>query len=135
MRNLVSIQKIKELHPIAESDNIEVAKILGWSVVVKKGEFKVGDKVVYAEIDSLFPDKEEFEFLRGSKFRIRTIKLRGQISQGIAFPLSVLPAGEYNIGEDVTDILGVSKYEPIIPACLSGKIRGQIPSFIQKTGQ
>lgn len=75
-------------------------------------DFKVGDKVVFAEIDSVFPEKPEFEFLRSKKFRIKTMKMAGVISQGIVFPLSILPEGEYNIGDDVTDILGITQYEP-----------------------
>lgn len=135
MRKLVSIQEIKDVKPIENADKIEVVKILGWAVVVKKGEFKVGDKVVYAEIDSLFPEKEEFEFLRDRGFRIRTIRLRGQVSQGICFPIDILPEGEYEIGDDVTEILGVTKYEPPIPACLSGRAKGTFPSFIEKTDE
>ena len=89
-RKLATIAKIDELHPIPEADAIERAVIRGWNVVVKKGEFKVGDLCVYCEIDSLLPEREEFEFLRNKKFRIKTIKLRGQVSQGIAFPIQPL---------------------------------------------
>lgn len=135
MRKLVTIQEIKDIKPIENADKIEVARILGWNVVVKKNEFKIGDKVVYAEIDSLFPEKEEFEFLRNNQFRIRTIRLRGQVSQGICFPLSILPKGDYKIGDDVTELIGVTKYEPPIPVCLDGKIKGQFPSFISKTDE
>jgi RNA ligase (TIGR02306 family) len=135
MRKLVSVQTIRELHPIDDADAIEVAKVLGWSVVVKKGEFQVGEKVVYAEIDSVFPEKEEYEFLRNGKFRIRTIKLRGQVSQGICFPLSVLPEGEYEEDQEVTELLGVVKYDPPIPACLDGIMKGRYPSFITKTDE
>ena len=113
MRKLVSIQEIKDIKPIENADKIEVVKVLGWNVVVKKDEFKIGDKIVYAEIDSLFPEKEEFEFLRDRHFRIRTIRLRGQVSQGICFPMDILPEGNYEIGDDVTKILGVTKYEPL----------------------
>lgn len=133
MRKLVTIQTIRELNPIENADRIEVAKVLGWAVVVKKGEFKVGDKVIYAEIDSLFPDKPEFEFLRDKGFRIRTMRLRGQVSQGICLPMSILPEGNYEEGDDVTEILGITKYEPPIPACLSGQVKGTFPSFIPKT--
>ncbi|PLS19297.1 RNA ligase (ATP) [Bacillus sp. M6-12] len=132
MRKLVSIQTVRAVLPIEEADAIEVAKILGWSVVIKKGEFQVGEKVVYAEIDSLFPEKEEFEFLRKNKFRIRTLKLRGQVSQGICFPLSILPPGDYEEGQEVTELIGVTKYEPPIPACLDGEVRGMFPSFMRK---
>lgn len=54
MRNLVSVQEIKALSPIDGADRIEVATILGWKLVVKKGEFKVGDKCAYFEVDSFF---------------------------------------------------------------------------------
>ena len=121
-RQLSTIQKIYNLHPIEGADDIEVANILGWHVVVKKGEFTVGDYCVYCEVDSLFPDKPQYEFLRSRKFRIRTIKLRKQISQGIAFPIDILK--EYNkywststgffgnIGDDVTELLEITKYDP-----------------------
>jgi RNA ligase (TIGR02306 family) len=91
-RKLATIQRITNLSPIPDADAIEVAQILGWKVVVKKGEFHVGSIVVYCEIDSLMPNnRPEFEFLKSSNYRIRTVKLRGQVSQGIAFPLDILP--------------------------------------------
>lgn len=111
MRKLASIQRILNISPIPNADNIEVAKVLGWNVVVKKGEFYTGDLVVYVEIDSILPDRPEFEFLGNSR-RIRTVKLRGQISQGIALPLSILPKRQYLEDQDVTEELGVTKYEP-----------------------
>ena len=136
MRKLASIQKIKSLEPIEGADAIEKATVLGWQLVVKKGEFKVGDLSVYCEIDSLFPDKPAFEFLKPRGMRIKTIRLRGQISQGICFPLSILPA-DFEIAEDAdcTDVLGITKYELPIPAYLSGKIKGKFPSFIPKTDE
>lgn len=113
MRKLASIQTISKLEAIEDADKIEKATVLGWEVVVKKGDFKEGDSCVYCEIDSILPDKPEFEFLKDRKFRIKTIKLRGQVSQGICFPMSILPPKEYYIGMDVTDIIGVTKYDPI----------------------
>ena len=112
MRKLASIQKIIKIEPIEGADKIEKATILGWEVVVKKDEFKAGDLVVYCEIDSILPDKPEFSFLKDRKFRIRTIKLRNQISQGICFPLSILPENvSIKEDKDVTEILGIVKYE------------------------
>ncbi|MFM9838913.1 MAG: RNA ligase (ATP) [Cyclobacteriaceae bacterium] len=136
MRQLASIQKIKSLEPIEGADAIEKATVLGWQLVVKKGEFKVGDLCIYCEIDSLLPEKPEFEFLRPRKMRIRTVRLRGQISQGICFPLSFLPA-DFAIVEDAdcTDALGIIKYEPPVPAHLSGIAKGKFPSFIPKTDE
>lgn len=111
MRKLASVQVISKLEPIQNADSIEKATVLGWELVVKKNEFSVGDKCVYCEIDSILPDKPEFEFLKDRKFRIKTIRLRGQISQGICFPLSILPNKNYNVDDDVTDIIGVTKWE------------------------
>lgn len=136
MRQLVSIQKIKALEPIEGADAIERATVLGWQLVVKKGEFEVGQLCLYCEIDSLMPDRPEFEFLKPRGMRIRTVRLRGQISQGICFPLSFLPEGtEIEEGADVTDILGITKYEPPIPANLAGLMKGNFPSFIPKTDE
>lgn len=89
-RKLASIQVITDLSPIEGADRIETAQILGWQCVVKRGEFKVGDSVVYFEVDSVLPERNEFEFLRERKFRIKTIKLKKQISQGLVMPLSIL---------------------------------------------
>lgn len=153
-RKLATIEKISEIHPIEGADAIERAVIRGWNVVIKKGEFKEGDLCVYCEIDSLMPDRPEFEFLKPRGFRIKTIKLRGQVSQGIAFPLSILDfAGSYyietgyltiekdgkketiDVGSDVTDYLGVTKYDPPIPACLGGVAKGNFPSHSIKTDE
>jgi RNA ligase (TIGR02306 family) len=136
MRKLASIQKIKALDPIDGADAIERATVLGWQLVVKKGDFKVGDLAVYCEIDSILPERPEFEFLKPRGMRIRTIRLRGQISQGICFPLSILPE-DFEIKEDAdcTAALGVTKYDPPIPAYLSGTVKGKFPWFIPKTDE
>lgn len=93
-----------------------MAGILGYSVIVKKDEFKVGDLCVFCEIDSVLPEKPEFEFLRPKKFRIKTMKLGSAYSQGIVFPLDILPPKKnktaYELGEDVTVVIGVTQYEP-----------------------
>lgn len=115
MRKLASVQVITKLDPIPNADKIEVATILGWQVVVQKEQFKVGDKVVYVEVDSIMPEKPEYEFLRERKFRVRTIKLKGQVSQGIVFPLSVIGTKNYERtpeGTDVTEALGIRYYDP-----------------------
>ena len=135
MRKLASIKTISDIHPIEGKDRIVLAIIDGWSVIVKKDEFAVGDKCVYIEIDSVLPDKPEFDFLRKNNFRIKTMKMAGCISQGICFPLSILPpktvptvsrsmqrryeaqgfyptnSDDYNVDDDVTNILGVTQYE------------------------
>ncbi len=136
MRKLASVQRIKALEPIEGADAIEKATVLGWQLVVKKGEYQVGDLMVYCEIDSLLPDKPEFEFMKPRGMRVRTIRLRGQVSQGICFPLSFLPS-EFPILEDAdcTEELGIVKYEPPIPANLNGIAKGKFPSFIPKTDE
>jgi RNA ligase (TIGR02306 family) len=136
-RKLASIQVITDIQPIPGADAIEVASILGWKVVVKKGEFRVGDWCVYTEIDSILPDRPEFEFMRKSHFRVRTIKLRGQISQGIAFPTGILPeaTSQVILGQDVTEVLNITKYEPEVVANCDGLTFGNFPSFIPKTDE
>lgn len=136
-RKLASIQTIEELKPINGADSIECARVLGWHVVVKRGEFKVGDNVIYCEIDSILPDKPEFEFLRARKFRIKTIKLKGQISQGICFPVNLLTDKgiSVKVGDDVTETMGIVKYEIPVPAQLMGKVIGQFPAFLAKTDE
>jgi len=112
-RKLASIQKIVNIEPIESADAIEKATVLGWQVVIaKKDGLKIGDLVVYIEVDSLVPDKPEFEFLRQRKFGVRTIKLRNTISQGLVLPLSMLPKGKYSEGQDVTALMGITKYDP-----------------------
>lgn len=112
-RVLASVQRVIRLESIAGADRIECATVLGWQcVVLKKDDFQVGELAVYIEIDSKVPERPEFEFLRERKFRVRTIKLKKQISQGLLLPLSILPDGIYKEGNDVSDLLGVTKYDP-----------------------
>ncbi len=106
--NLASVQKIIKLTPILGADLIETATVLGWEIVVKKGEFKENDLCCYVQIDTVMPDLPEYEFLRERKFRVRTIKLRKQISQGLIIPL---PKGNWKEGNDITELIGVKKYE------------------------
>jgi len=137
-RKLASIQKISDIQPIPDADSIEVASILGWQVVVKKGQFAIGDLCVFCEIDCIFPDKPEFEFLRSKKFRIKTCRLRGQISQGIAFPMSILKScGEfYEEGIEVTEKLEIKKYEAEVRGInLSGEVQGAFPGYCSKTDE
>jgi RNA ligase (TIGR02306 family) len=160
MRKLATIQKIIDIQPIKDADRILCATVLGWHVVVRKDEFKVGDLCVYFEVDSLLPVVPEFEFLssQGTKksytegkeyegYRLKTIRLKNQISQGLCQPLSILdgkkypddvrenPVYEWKEGMDVTPILNVVKWEPAIPANLAGQIKGFFPAFIPKTDE
>ena len=111
-RKLASIKQITNIFPIEGKDKIVLAEVDGWQVIVQKELYNVGDMCVYCEIDSVLPEKPEFEFLRSKKFRIKTLKLSGTISQGICFPMSILPQYKtYNIGDDVTELIGVKQYE------------------------
>jgi RNA ligase (TIGR02306 family) len=135
-RALATIRNIDSIHPIEGADKIERAQIGGWNVVVLKDQFVAGDTCIYCEIDSVLPDKPEFGFLKDKKFRIKTIRMRGVLSQGICFGTDILPKGtKVVIGEDVTELLGIKKYEPYIPAQLAGKIEGSFPSCIPKTDE
>ena len=136
MRKLASIQRIRKLEPIDNADSILKATVLGWQLVVRKDEFQEGDLCVYIEIDSVLPDRPEFEFLRSRSNRVKTIRLRGQISQGVCMPLSILPQESLiEEGKDVTELLEITKYEPPIPAQLVGTMKGNFPSFVPKTDE
>lgn len=148
IRKLASIRIISDIQRIPEADMIELAIVDGWKVVVAKNVgHKVGDMVIYCEIDSFLPIRDEFEFLRKTSykkmsdgtegFRLKTIKMRGQVSQGLILPMSVVEYTkvDFEVGMDVTNLLGISKYEPPIPAELSGKVKGLFPSFLRKTDE
>lgn len=143
MRKLASIRRIDSIRPIPDADAIECAVLGGWTVVVKRDEFQAGDLAVYCEIDSWIPhalapflsrgqEPREFEGVRGE--RLRTVKLRGQLSQGLLLPYATVGriCAE---GEDVSETLGIIKWEAPIPAQLAGEVRGAFPGFIPRTDQ
>jgi len=147
MRKMASIRVIDDIRPIENADAIECAVVGGWNVVVKKGEFAVGDLAVYCEIDSWIPtelapflskgkEPREFEGIRGE--RLRTVKLRGQLSQGLLLPLE--PTCENIVSElfeglDVSLPLNIVKWEMQVPAQLAGQVKGNFPTEIPKTDQ
>lgn len=133
MRKLASVQKILDLQPIEGADRIEVATVNGWKVVVQKGLYEIGDLCVYFEIDAVLP-LEFFPELEKMKGRIKTIRLRGQLSQGYAIPISTLMEirqieSKLFEGLDVTRLLDVEKYEPPI-TFKDGESVGNFPSHI-----
>ena len=160
-RRLVSVRKIDAIEDIPNADLIKAAVIGGWKVVVKAGEFQPGDLCVFFEIDSFLPaDDPRYEFLLKNKttwmgkegIRLRTIRLRRALSQGLALPLGSFPEIESELkfvfdtfkatpqcddphyeNMDFTDLLKVDKWEPIIDAHLAGLAKGNFPSFIPKT--
>jgi len=157
MRKMATIRKIDALRPIEGADAIECAIVGGWTCVVKKGEYTAGDLAVYCEIDSFIPTTiapfltkpghyaKTFEGVEGE--RLRTVSLRKQISQGLLLPLSILDQFDLTdcgdkvrpenlvVGDDVSEVLGITKYEAPIPAELAGEVKGMFPSVIPKTDQ
>lgn len=147
MRKLATVETISAIKNHDNADALELALVRGWQVVVRKGEFQPGDKVIYLEIDSWVPteiapflskgqEPRVYEGVKGE--RLRTIKLRQEISQGLILPFSILgPYVDFPLedGADVTDHLGIIKWEPPISAQLAGQVEGNFPSFIRKTDQ
>lgn len=111
-RSLAHIERVRNIRPIQGADRIEQINVLGWNLVTKKGEFKEGDLCVYIEIDSRVPsDMECFSFLSDRNYKVKTIKLKKVVSQGLALPISILPNSSYKEGQDVTDILKIKKIQ------------------------
>ena len=147
MRKLASVQRIWKIEPIEGADRIELAHVLGWQCVVNKGQFQPMDIGVYFEIDSFLPIRPEFEFMRtssykktdimGEGFRLRTMRFRGQISQGLLLPLSQFPEipADAEMGTDVTDLLGVRKWEIEERATTGGTVIGTLPYDIPHTDE
>lgn len=146
MRQLASIQKITEITNIENSDTLATAKVLGWHVVIKRGEYQIGDLVIYCEIDSWVPNDiapflskdsgpRTYEGVLGN--RLKTVKLRGTISQGLILPLDILKDKKSIVfeGMDVTEDLGIVKWERAVDASLGGVSRGNFPIEIPKTDE
>lgn len=153
MRKLATLRRIDEIFPIEGADAIECAVVGGWFIVVKKGEFFPGELAVYCEIDSWIPTeiapflskgKEPREYLGIKGERLKTVRLRGQLSQGLLLKLQPVDNAAMSCagvefpcveGLDVSEWLKIQKYEPPVPAQLAGQVKGMFPSFIPKTDQ
>ena len=147
MRKLASIQRICKIEPIEGADKIELAHVLGWQCVVNKGQFQPMDIGVYFEIDSFLPIRPEFEFMRASSykktdimgegFKLRTMRFRGQISQGLLLPISSFPElpADIQLGTDVSELLGVRKWEIEERATTGGTVIGSLPYDIPHTDE
>jgi len=157
MRKMASIQRIREILPHNNADALEIVMVNDWQVVVKKGEFTKDQLVVYFEIDSWIPheiaaflsngkEPREYEGVKGE--RLRTIKLRKELSQGLILATEDIDymvdvggdvfsfnAVDFEEGDDMSEILNVKKWEPTIPACLRGRVKGNFPTEIPKTDQ
>ena len=143
MRKLATVQIIDDVQPVPDSDRLDVATVRGWKVVCGRDEYKPGDRCVYVEIDAFLPVRPEFEFLRKTSFkkmgelegfRLKSVRLRGQLSQGLLLSPDLIPDGA-EIGDDLSEHLGIVLYEPPIPAELAGVAKGNFPSFLVKTDE
>lgn len=145
---LATFETITEILPIEGADRIEIARVQGWQSVIRKGDYKVGDGVIFVPIDTVLTPAEWNKHLWDKNdptkpIRVRTVKLRGAVSQGLIFPRSLVSAQEIwdhmdDPEEDVSlaGMLGVSKYEKPIPANLAGKVKGDFPThLVSKTDE
>ena len=146
-RPMATIERIIDIQPIPDADAIEVATVKGWKVVVKKDEFKVDDLVTYCEIDSFIPNSlaaflskgsepREYNGVKGE--RLRTVRLRKQVSQGLILPLHPtcdMITSQLVEGLDVTTDLSIQKWEAPIATHLAGFTKGNFPSWGRKTDQ
>lgn len=150
MRKMATIRRIAEVKSIPDADKICAYQVGGWWVVDQVGKYSVGDLAVYCEIDSFIPSTiapfltkpdqypKVFEGVQGE--RLKTVRLRKTLSQGLLMPMSVMTdngvlAQVLKEGEDVSQALGIVKYEAPIPASLRGEVKGMFPGFIPKTDQ
>lgn len=144
MRKLASVQRIIDIKPIPNADKICAYKVLGWWVVDLIDKYKIGDKVVYFEIDSWIPhiiapfltkeghEVKKFNNVEGQ--RLRTVKLKGQLSQGLILPKSIIDY-PFKEGDDVSEFLGIQKYEQPLIGNNQLNAKNLFPSFIPKTDE
>lgn len=144
MRKLATVQRVNAIKAIPEADKICAYGIEGWWVVDSIGLYNVGDLVVFLEIDSWCPTElasflskgKEPRIFNGVKGeRLRTVRLKKQLSQGLILPLTLEGSQSFEVGTDLTEVLGIQKWEAPIPACLVGQAKGLFPSFLQKSDQ
>jgi len=134
---LASIEIIKNIRPHSNAETLDIAEVLGWQTVVKKGVHKEGDKVVFITIDTIVPRCQWSEFLVDQKnpkkpIRLKNIKLRGEYSSGLVVSLGEFPLflNDFEVGKDLTELLSIQKYVKELPANLSGETEGDFPTHI-----
>jgi RNA ligase (TIGR02306 family) len=149
-RKMATVEVVAEVKAIPDADKIQAYRIKDWWVVDSVGKYQVNDRVVYCEVDGFIPteiapflskgkEPKEFEGVKGE--RLRTVRLKKQVSQGLLLPISIVegavpnPHQRVQEGDDVSALLGIVKWEAPIPACLAGAVRGNLPEGIIKTDQ
>jgi RNA ligase (TIGR02306 family) len=153
MSKVATIERINKIERHPNADSLEILTVGGWRVVAKENQYKEGDLCVYIAPDSIVEDRPIYDFLKKSNFRIKQIKLRGEVSNGLCLPINdaltvhteddgiktVLTNGvfeELREGLDVADLVGAKHYEKELPACLVGKVKSNsLPSFLKKTDE
>jgi len=128
MRMLAHVEKVVRVFPIKKADFVEGVQVLGWTCVVKKGDLKEGDLCVYIEIDSVVPKEAMFDFLSDYHYRVKTVRRREQISQGLALPIDAemqAKLGTWTEGDDVTEVLGITKY--VMPEEVEEEVSAPLP--------
>lgn len=143
-RKMASVQRVAEVKSIEGADLICAYKINGWWVVDQVGKYQVGDLTIYCEIDSWIPNtiapflskgKEPREYFGVKGERLRTIRLKGQLSQGLLLPYAIPAFEEWKESDDISELLDIQKWEAPVNAQLAGIMKGNWPHFIQKTDQ
>ena len=148
VRKMASIQEVNGVYPIEGADKICQYGINGWRVVDQVGKYQVGDRVIFCEVDSFIPSTIAPFLTKAGHFpkvyngvegeKLRTIRLRKALSQGLLLPLSVIPGstavGGEEVGDDVSEVLGIQKWEAP-PEFTSADARGSFPSFGPKSDQ
>lgn len=143
MSKVATVERILNVRPHPNADKLDLIDILGWQVVSQKGQGHVpGNLVVYINIDSIVKPHEVFKFLESSNYRIKTVRLRGEVSNGLILPLSVLSLfdpsldlNKFNEGDDISEIIGAKHYEKQIDAKIAGFAKGNLPKFLRKTDE
>lgn len=135
-RSLASVQIVDSVEPIFGSDNIEKIRVLGWTLVARKGEFRPGDKCFYFEVDSILPEWSMFDFMKSSHYRIRAKKIRSIISMGLAIPVrGINRTSDLFVGQDVTEEFEVKKWEPKDNLADGWQVKGPRPKFVPKSDE
>lgn len=143
MRKLASIQRVKSVEDIyrrgERADNIVIVKFedVAWQCVGKRTDFQVGDLCVYVEVSTVLPEHEAFSFMAKAGYKVKSVKMWGQLSQGLPLPLSILSVFDENlnlnylqVGDDVSEIIGVKRLEDLFPAKLGGEQAGVFPTHL-----